>query len=694
MSAERGRPLPPDLDDRRWADLVAEARELIEHYAPRWTDLGPADPGIALVELFAWLVEGLVYRLNQVPEKNYVAFLNLLGITRLPALPASTLLTFTAQPGQSATVPAGTWAQTTGSESQAPVVFQTEADVLVPPAGLSATVRYLAPPGSATASLFGVTDGVELRVPDGGTGYVLLGFDPAFTQPVERLEVYGEPARPASGEPAAVSWVFSAGGTNPAGWPALAVERDTTHGLAQAGQVRLRLPTAPQWAAVDPAGWPFPVNGPKPEAGKPRRWIGLKLANPDEQGEPARDAVVLLRHLLPGTVPATTAPTAGRDTPESLGTAGRAPRQTFELNNRPVHRQPGGDSPYEHVRILVDGERWSLAEEREPGRDKAVRLDPVTGEVVFGAVGAVPPQGSDIAAVYRYVATGTAGNVLPGTVTTLSEGVPGIVSVTNQVPGTGGVDEEPIEETKTRAPQLLRTRDRAITAEDYEFLARQVPGVATVRCLAPRTQDKDGPSGRWLKGDPWTYASILRAPGHVNLIVVPDLGVAEPQPMPPVVLVHDVIAALDPRREVTARLEVHLPRYLPVDVTVDVRVFKRAVDMHLTSGPAAETARVKERVAKFLHPVHGGPDGRGWQVGQSVHLPDMYQAIQPDTEIGYLADLRMRPVTPPPYHQTGELWNNDLHRPVPLPAAYGPQVQVTDYELVCSGSCDATGVEE
>ncbi|MFF5499154.1 baseplate J/gp47 family protein [Streptomyces aquilus] len=690
MSAERGRPLPPDLDDRRWADLVAEAQELIKHYAPRWSDLGPADPGIALVEMFAWLVEGLIYRLNQVPEKNYTAFLNLLDITRLPALPATTLLTFTAQPGETATVPAGTWAQTTGSESQAPVVFQTEDEVLALPAVLSTAVRHL----TTTADLLGSTDGVELRVPDGGTGYLLLGFDPAFTQPVERLEVYGEPGRPASGEPATVSWVFSAGGTDPAGWPALTVEKDTTHALSQAGQVRLRLPAAPQWAAVDPAGWPFPAGGPKPEPGTRRRWIGLKLANPNEPGDPARDAVIRVRHLLPSTVPATTAPTAGRDVPEPLGTAGRAPRQTYELRNRPVHRQPGGDSPYDHVRVLVDGERWPLAEEREPGRDKAVRLDPVTGEVVFGTVGAVPPQGTDIAAVYRYVATGVAGNVLPRTVTTLAEGVPGIVSVTNLVPGTGGLDEEPIDETKARAPQLLRTRDRAITAEDYEFLARQVPGVATVRCLAPRIQEKDGPSGRWLKGDPWTYASILRAPGHVNLIVVPDLGAAEPQPMPPVVLVHDVIAVLDPRREVTARLEVHLPRYLPVDVTVDVRVFKRAVDMHLTSGLAAETARVRERVARFLHPVHGGPGGRGWQVGQSVHLPDMYQAVQPDTEIGYLADLRMRPVTPPPYHQTGEAWSNDLHRPVPLPAAYGPQVQLTDYELVCFGTCDTTGAEE
>ncbi|MFI0218843.1 baseplate J/gp47 family protein [Streptomyces lydicus] len=700
MSAERGRLPLPNLDDRRWEDLVAEAKELIGPYAPQWTDRGPSDPGIALIELFAWLVEGLIYRLNQVPEKNYVAFLNLLGITRLPATPAHTLLTFTAQTGQTGqtpTVPAGTRVQTIGSESQAPVVFQTEAELLALPAGLSTTVRYVAPaaPAAAIADMPDITDGVEVRVPDGGTGYLLLGFDPAFTQPIEQLEVYGEPGQAASGEPATVGWVFSANGADPANWPALTVERDTTHGLAQAGQVQLRLPAAPQWATVDPTSWPFQPNQPKPpEAGKPRRWIGLKLGNENEQGEPARDALVRVRHLLPSTVPATTALTAGRDAPEPLGTAGHAPRQVFELRNRPVYRQPGSDSPYDHVKIMVDGDPWVLAEERVDGRDQAVRLDPVTGEVAFGDVGAVPPQGAEITAVYRHVATGTAGNVLTAKVTTLAEGVPGIVAVTNPVPGTAGVDEEPIEETKAQAPRLLRTRDRAITAEDYEFLARQVPGVAIARCLAPRVQDNDGPSGTWLKGDPWTFASISRAPGHVNLIILPDLGKAEQQPAPSVELIHDVIAALDPRREVTAQLEVHLPRYLSIEVTADVRVFKRAMDMQLTSGLAAVQEKVRSDVTAFLHPVHGGPGGHGWQVGQSVYLPDLYEAVRPDSEIGYLADVRMRPVTPPPYHQTGEAWNPALHRPVLLPTTFGPQVQVTDYELVCFGSCTLTGAVE
>jgi len=68
----------PVLDDRRFADLVDEARGLIPTYAPAWTNHNPSDPGITLIELFAHLAEMLMYRLDRVTTANIVAFLNLL----------------------------------------------------------------------------------------------------------------------------------------------------------------------------------------------------------------------------------------------------------------------------------------------------------------------------------------------------------------------------------------------------------------------------------------------------------------------------------------------------------------------------------------------------------------------------------------------------------------------------------------
>jgi hypothetical protein len=69
----------PDLDDRRYEDLVEEARASIPHLHPGWTDHNASDPGITLVELFAWLVEMVLYRINRVTPQTYDVFLKLLN---------------------------------------------------------------------------------------------------------------------------------------------------------------------------------------------------------------------------------------------------------------------------------------------------------------------------------------------------------------------------------------------------------------------------------------------------------------------------------------------------------------------------------------------------------------------------------------------------------------------------------------
>src|SRR5438128_1628982 len=76
-------PLPlPNLDDRTYANLVDEARALIPSLDPAWTNHNPTDPGIVLIELFAWLSEMLLYRIDRIPDDNYWTFLKLLNDTR------------------------------------------------------------------------------------------------------------------------------------------------------------------------------------------------------------------------------------------------------------------------------------------------------------------------------------------------------------------------------------------------------------------------------------------------------------------------------------------------------------------------------------------------------------------------------------------------------------------------------------
>jgi len=85
---------PPNLDDRRYDDIVREAKALVPQYCPEWTNLGDADPGITLVQLFAWMTEMTIYRLNRVPDKTYIHFLNFIGEERRQARPAMVPVTF------------------------------------------------------------------------------------------------------------------------------------------------------------------------------------------------------------------------------------------------------------------------------------------------------------------------------------------------------------------------------------------------------------------------------------------------------------------------------------------------------------------------------------------------------------------------------------------------------------------------
>ena len=83
-------PLPvPHLDDRDFARLLEDARALIPSRSPEWSDFTPGDPGMVLLELFAFLTDTMLFRLNRLPEKAYVAFLNLIGVQLEPPMAAS-----------------------------------------------------------------------------------------------------------------------------------------------------------------------------------------------------------------------------------------------------------------------------------------------------------------------------------------------------------------------------------------------------------------------------------------------------------------------------------------------------------------------------------------------------------------------------------------------------------------------------
>jgi baseplate J-like protein len=97
----------PTLDDRRYQQLLDEALARIPVYTPEWTNFNKSDPGVTLIEIFAFLTENLLYRSNQIPERNRRKFLQLLGIGLQPASSAKGLVAFSNDRGPLETVTIG-----------------------------------------------------------------------------------------------------------------------------------------------------------------------------------------------------------------------------------------------------------------------------------------------------------------------------------------------------------------------------------------------------------------------------------------------------------------------------------------------------------------------------------------------------------------------------------------------------------
>jgi len=169
-------PLPvPNLDDRDFARLLQDAKSLLAARSPEWTDLSPGDPGTTLLELFAYLTETLLYRVNRAPEKAYAEFLNLIGVRLEPPASASTVLTFSVAGDAAAdvVVPRGTRVSTGRGGADGPVFVTGEDGVL---GGGQRVVHVVAHHGEAIA-------GELLGLGTGGPGQSLRVMRAPITLP-------------------------------------------------------------------------------------------------------------------------------------------------------------------------------------------------------------------------------------------------------------------------------------------------------------------------------------------------------------------------------------------------------------------------------------------------------------------------------------------------------------------------------
>ena len=253
-------PLPtPNLDDRRFQDLVDDAKRLVQQRCPEWTDHNVSDPGVTLIEAFAQMVDQLIYRLNRVPDRHYVKFLDLLGVHLFPPTAATGTVTFwLAAPQPTAIlVRAETEVATPRTDIEEPVVFGTTRRAAAScPA--SCTASHPAAGGGDVADAdqhAGERAGVPCFSERPGAGEALLiGLSNAVPScaVVLRVEcpVGGDGIDPRNPPLVWEAW-------DGADWTECEVDRDDTGGFNRPGDVVLHVPASHRASLIarQRAGW-------------------------------------------------------------------------------------------------------------------------------------------------------------------------------------------------------------------------------------------------------------------------------------------------------------------------------------------------------------------------------------------------------------------------------------------------------
>ncbi len=661
-------PLPsPNLDDLRFQrDLVDEARRRIIHYCPEWTEYNLSDPGITLIELFAWMTELITYRLNQVPEKNYVHFLELLGMQRQAASSARADLTFwlsvslpiSPENESPVIIPAGieVLSRRVGEEEQ--VTFTTDRQLTIVPPRLTQLRRaedfhknYLPRLGIETFYTFNRT-----KPEPGDTFY--LGFDEQrdisghilqLTFDCQRTQAVGVRRE----DP---PWVWECSVGNDV-WeevmPSIRQgEKDTTGGLNNPhGSLVLYLPLDMQ---------------PDQVYGRSGYWVRCRIEQRrPEQGMYSESprVVDVAAHTLGATVPATHAVIV-RD--ELLGRSNGDPGQTFPLEYAPILTLIEGETieveekrhgeiapvPWQFVADFAQSERF----------DRHFTVDTASGEVRFGPAvrqpdgmvrqyGRVPEAGRQIRFTQYRHGGGVQGNVPAESLQILTTSLAYVSRVTNLRRAAGGRDPESMDEVKARARRELRAQLRAVTAEDYEVLARGATrSIARVKCNTPRASDHHLPPGA---------VEILLVPAVADSLRADDLSKLHADDT----LTQTVAAHLDDYRLLTTTLHIREPHYIGIQVQADIIPAE-------FSQPEVVKMRVLESLRNLISPLPLATDpaqqdemiGEGWQgwpFGRNLYVAEVFSLLQRVPGVKHVLDVQIstRPVVPadeaPPDQEMG-----------------------------------------
>jgi predicted phage baseplate assembly protein len=303
----------------------------------------------------------------------------------------------------------------------------------------------------------------------------------------------------------------------------------------------------------------------------------------------------------------------------------------FTVNQRPILR--GSEPHVIEVRLGDEVTEWQEVDDFSLSgeADRHFTIHYPTGEVRFGPAvrardgterqhGAVPRLGADIVLRAYRSGGGIQGNVGERTITQLKTSVPYISAVTNYEPASGGLDEETIAEMKLRGLATLKRPVTAVTREDFERLAREIPGVGGARCVAP------GEAGS-------------AAPGVIRLLLLPELPDPEIQLTPDLLapspeLLQVVSEAVNSRKSLGTVVEM-----APVGVTW------AEIDAHIYVSPGVDLeqaqAMAEARLRRLVHPITGGMEGRGLSFGGAITMSQIAGTLQNLAGVVYVERVRL-----------------------------------------------------
>ncbi|GAB1688905.1 putative baseplate assembly protein [Krasilnikovia sp. M28-CT-15] len=643
----------PDLDDRRFQDLVNDAKRMVMQRCPEWTDHNVSDPGVTLIETFAFMTDQLLFRLNRVPDRLYLKFLDLIGLQLVPPVPAEAPVTFWLSAPASAplTIAAGTQAGTPRTETSESITFATVEDLPIVPVALTHVLTL----GAGAESFLDCTEALHQAHPFGVFGErpapgdaVYLGLSDAAPRCAVRLDFRGhldgvgvDPLQPP------LAWEAYDGRD----WVPCHVGDDATGGLNRSGAITLHLPGDHQPTVV---------------GGVRGGWLRARVTECGTD-QPAYTMTPVVDGLTVATIGGTmTALHADLIQNETLGTAEGVAGQRFTVSRTPVLRA-GVDAELE-VSSDDGWQAWTRVDTfADSGPDdRHFLLDGATGTVAFGPAlrtedggirqyGAIPEAGAAIRMRRYCVGGGARGNVGPGAIRTLKSSIPFVAGVENLRRAQHGADGESIEQAKARGPILLRSRSRAVTVEDFETISIEAaPEVARVRCLPAGAEGVE--------------------PGSVKVLVAPTAAADNGR-----LRLGDLVPSDDTLRRVAERLDA--VRLIGTRVVVEPPMYRGiTVVAQLVAKPRARAEKVQaaaaEALYRFLNPLTGGPDGTGWPFGRAVHAGEVFGVLQRVDGVELVDDVRLFSANP----VTGE--RGQPAGKVELPAnslvfSYEHQIRVT-----------------